>query len=214
MRTNKAKNIFYQLRHYNIFLKLRTKNLEKPYFYEVSKFFISKIFTPKRIPIYYKNIHELPRFQKLTISCGLGRTGGDNPALIEKYLGDISKLVGRVPILRKTKKAIAGFNLRKGIIVGLKITLRRKRAVIFLMYLLQFVIWVKNHKKSILQERDDKNNPHYNFSVDDHLNFVELHDDIFSDKRGYSFAITFNNKRKLHNHLLLRCLTKNKLVAY
>lgn len=51
----------------------------------------------------------------------------EQKALIEKIVTDITIITGQKPIVTKAKKSIAGFKLREGNPVGVKVTLRGDR---------------------------------------------------------------------------------------
>lgn len=69
--------------------------------------------------------------EKVVVNCGVGRQSGQ-PQFEEKILPEIAKdiaaITGQKPQVRGSKKSIAGFKLRMGQTVGLKTTLRGKRA--------------------------------------------------------------------------------------
>lgn len=75
------------------------------------------------------------KLDKVVINTGVGRlsqtanfTDKVLPALIEEF----SAIVGQKPLLRPAKKSIAGFKIREGNIVGVKVTLRGARMMDFL----------------------------------------------------------------------------------
>lgn len=80
--------------------------------------------------------------EKIVLDVGVGRMA-QNPNFEEKGLvqlsRDIALLTGQKPQVRRAKKSIAGFKVREGQIVGLKVTLRRKKMVDFLERLIKMV---------------------------------------------------------------------------
>lgn len=79
----------------------------------------------------YKNPMLIPSLKKIVISMGLAEAAKDKNA-IQACQKEMTMLSGQKPILTYTKKAIANFKSRKGQIIGLKVTLRRKRMFEFL----------------------------------------------------------------------------------
>ena len=81
--------------------------------------------------------------EKIVIDAGIGRISAQ-PSFEEKILPQIAKdlaiITGQKAQVRRAKKSIAGFKTREGQIVGLKITLRRKRMVDFFERLIKIVL--------------------------------------------------------------------------
>lgn len=80
---------------------------------------------------------------KIVIDAGVGRLG-QQPNFEEKGLPqvmrDLASVTGQKPQTRAAKKSIAGFKLREGQIVGLRITLRREKMVDFFERLITIVL--------------------------------------------------------------------------
>jgi len=74
----------------------------------------------------YKNVNVVPRLQKITLNMGVGKAV-DNNQRIQAAVKDMSIISGQKPVLTKARKSIAGFKLRKGMSVGVKVTLRSAR---------------------------------------------------------------------------------------
>ena len=73
-----------------------------------------------------KNIMELPALKKIIISMGIVETTKNKNA-VQELIQELTLLSSQKPILTKAKKAISNFKLRVDQIVGLKVTLRKKR---------------------------------------------------------------------------------------
>lgn len=72
----------------------------------------------------YTNIHQVPRLEKIVINRGLGEAS-QNAKALESSIAEISAITGQRPVITRAKKAIASFKIRKGMPVGLMVTLRR-----------------------------------------------------------------------------------------
>ncbi|HUA13331.1 MAG TPA: 50S ribosomal protein L5 [Candidatus Sulfotelmatobacter sp.] len=70
-----------------------------------------------------KNIHEVPKLEKIVINCGLGRAK-DDKRLMEAATTTLKKITGQQPIQTTAKLSIASFKLREGNKIGIKVTLR------------------------------------------------------------------------------------------
>jgi large subunit ribosomal protein L5 len=79
----------------------------------------------------YANPMLVPAVKKIVISMGLAEATKDKNA-IQDCLKELTLLSGQKPIFTHTKKAIANFKSRKGQVIGLKVTLRKKRMYDFL----------------------------------------------------------------------------------
>ena len=69
----------------------------------------------------YSSIMQVPKITKVVVNVGLGEAL-DNAKAIEFATNDITTITGQKPVLNKAKKSIAGFKLREGRIIGLKVT--------------------------------------------------------------------------------------------
>ena len=74
----------------------------------------------------YKSVMEIPRLEKVVINIGLGESLQNNRAM-ERATEDIALITGQKPVVTRAKKSIAGFKIREGMPLGLKVTLRRRR---------------------------------------------------------------------------------------
>lgn len=81
--------------------------------------------------------------EKIVIDAGVGRLG-QTPNFEEKTLvqvmKDLAAITGQKAEIRRAKKSIAGFKIREGQIVGLRITLRRGKMVDFFTRLIRIVL--------------------------------------------------------------------------
>ena len=75
-----------------------------------------------------KNIFSVPELKKIVINMGLGIDASDKKKL-EAAIEDLKKISGQMPIITKTKKAIANFKTKKDMPIGCKVTLRKKKNV-------------------------------------------------------------------------------------
>lgn len=86
---------------------------------------------------------EIAQFiEKIVIDAGIGRLSSQpnfdkTLAQIER---DLALISGQKPQARPARKSIAGFKVREGQIVGLRVTLRRKRMVDFFERLIKIVL--------------------------------------------------------------------------
>lgn len=74
----------------------------------------------------YKNIHQVPRLQKVVINMGLGEATA-NPKIVDAAVAELTQITGQKPVVTRAKKSIATFKLRQGMPIGAMVTLRRER---------------------------------------------------------------------------------------
>jgi len=83
----------------------------------------------------YSSVMEIPTLDKVIINMGLGEALQNNRA-IESATNDLMAITGQKPVTTKAKKSIAGFKIREGMPIGVKVTLRGKRMYEFVDRLL------------------------------------------------------------------------------
>ena len=93
----------------------------------------------------YKNPMEVPKIEKVVVNIGFGRLvvgkpGSEREKIQEHILKTLSLITGQKAVLTKAKKSISSFKLRKGMPIGAKVTLRRKRMYDFLEKLILLVL--------------------------------------------------------------------------
>jgi len=71
----------------------------------------------------YKNPHQVPKLVKIIISMGVG-SATQNKAILDNAVKDMEQITGRKAIVTKARKSISNFNLRQGMPIGCKVTLR------------------------------------------------------------------------------------------
>ena len=86
-----------------------------------------------------KNIHEPPRLEKIVINVGFGKDNPDQKQR-EQIISRLAAVTGQNPVLTKARLAIAGFKIRKGQVIGAKVTLRNTKMYDFFEKLVSIVI--------------------------------------------------------------------------
>lgn len=87
---------------------------------------------PKLTEVFgFGNPMEIPRLEKIVINTGLG-SAKDDPKLLESAVKELSRISGQRPVVTRARKSISNFNLRDGMPVGVRVTLRGTRMYEFL----------------------------------------------------------------------------------
>ena len=79
----------------------------------------------------YKNVMQTPKVDKIVLNMGVGEASQDKK-LIENALADMRLIAGQEPVVTRASKSIAGFKIREGMPVGVKVTLRGTQMYEFL----------------------------------------------------------------------------------
>ncbi len=79
----------------------------------------------------YSNVMEIPKLQKIVLSRGVGAAVADKK-LIDYALEELTTITGQKAVATISKKDVASFKLRKGMPIGVKVTLRGDRMFEFL----------------------------------------------------------------------------------
>jgi large subunit ribosomal protein L5 len=79
----------------------------------------------------YKNVMQVPKLEKIVLSRGVGDAVSDKK-LIDYSIDEFAKISGQKPVATLSKKDVANFKLRKGVPIGVKVTLRGQKMYEFL----------------------------------------------------------------------------------
>ena len=87
----------------------------------------------------YKNVHQIPKIQKVSLNMGLGEAL-QNPKVIDEASKQMAMIAGQKPVVTRAKKSIAAFKLREKVAIGCMVTLRRQNMWNFLDKLIHVAI--------------------------------------------------------------------------
>ena len=87
-----------------------------------------------------KNIHALPRLQKVIVNVGINKTKMDSKEMHEYVVDILKRITGQKPVFRTARIAISNFKTREGGVVGAMVTLRGRRMEEFLDRLISYVL--------------------------------------------------------------------------
>ncbi len=135
----------------------------------------------------YKSVMQVPRITKVVINIGLGEAL-DNAKAIEFATNDIIAISGQKPVVTKAKKSIAGFKLREGRAIGLKVTLRGDRMWAFLTRLIHVALPRTRDFQGISPDSFDGRG-NYTLGLREQLIFPEIDYDKIDKIRGMEITI-------------------------
>ncbi len=91
-----------------------------------------KEIVPKMIEKFgYKNLMAVPKLTKVVINAGVGRNAKDKN-FIDNVVSSLERISGQKPVQTKAKQSISAFKTRKGMIIGVAVTLRGQRMYDFM----------------------------------------------------------------------------------
>ena len=140
----------------------------------------------------YDNVMQVPKLEKIVISKGVGAAVNDKK-LIDHALNEISDISGQRAIATISKKDVASFKLRKGMPIGVKVTLRGERMYEFLDRLVTTALpRVRDFNGVKSSGFDGRGN--YNLGVTEQIIFPEINIDKINKISGMD--ITFVTSAK------------------
>ena len=139
----------------------------------------------------YKSIMQVPRLQKIVVNQGMGQAVADKK-LIEVAAEELSLITGQKAVTTKSRKDISNFKLRKGMPIGVMVTLRSDRMYEFLERLIAVALPRIRDFKGINEKFDGKGN--YTLGVAEQIIFPEI--DIAKITKIFGMEITFVTSAK------------------
>ena len=135
----------------------------------------------------YQNVMQVPKLQKIVISKGVGAAVADKK-LIEYAVDELTKISGQKAIHTISKKDVAAFKLRKGMPIGVKVTLHGNKMYEFLDRLVTASLpRVRDFRGIKANGFDGRGN--YNLGITEQIIFPEI--DIDKVNKISGMDITF-----------------------
>ena len=135
----------------------------------------------------YKNVMAVPKIEKVVVNMGLGEATS-NAKIIDTGADELARITGQKPVVRRAKKSIAAFKVRKGMPIATMVTLRGERMWEFLDRLMSIALpRVRDFKGVSPRGFDGRGN--YTLGLKDQLLFPEI-DYMKVDKaRGMNVSV-------------------------
>ena len=120
----------------------------------------------------YKNSMMIPRLDKIVLNMGVGEAVADSKK-IKSAVADMMAIAGQQPVINKARKSIAGFKVRDGMPLGVKVTLRRAKMYEFLDRLINVAMpRIRDFRGISGKSFDGRGN--YAMGLKEHLVFPEI----------------------------------------
>ena len=148
------------------------------------------------------NVMQVPRLTKITLNMGVGEAIGDKKTL-ESAVSDMTLISGQKPVITKARKSIAGFKVREGWPIGVKVTLRASRMYDFLERLIGIAIpRIRDFRGLNIKSFDGNGN--FSMGIKEHVIFPEINFDKVEKIRGMDITICTSAKNNNEALELLR----------
>lgn len=135
----------------------------------------------------YTSVMRVPRLDKVVINIGMGEAL-QNARAMESASADLAKITGQKPVITVAKQSIAGFKIREGMPVGLKVTLRGRRMYEFLDRLLNAALpRIRDFQGLSRRSFDGRGN--YSIGIREHTIFPEIDYNSIDRIRGLQVVI-------------------------
>ncbi len=151
----------------------------------------------------YKNVMAVPKIEKVVVNAGTGKFREEKQREeIERYL---ALLTGQKPSPRPSKKAIASFKTRKGLVIGYQVTLRGRRMYDFLSRLINIALPRTRDFKGIEEAAFDERG-NLTVGVREHIVFPEMVGEDYRVLFGLEWTVVTTAKRREEGIELLKLM--------
>lgn len=149
----------------------------------------------------YKNRMEAPKLSKIVINLSIKEALQD-VKILENAANEIAAISGQKPALKKAKKSIANFKLRKGQAIGAMVTLRKKSMYEFLNRLVNVALpRVRDFKGVSAKSFDGRGN--YTLGLTEQIIFPEINFDKVSKVTGMNVTFVTTARKDEEGRALL-----------
>ena len=146
----------------------------------------------------------VPRVTKVTLNMGLKDAIADRK-VPEGVIEEINLIAGQRPVLTRARKSIAGFKLREGMVIGAKVTLRRRRMYDFLDRLINIALpRVRDFRGLPARSFDGRGD--YSLGINEQIVFPEINIEKIQRIRGLQVTISTNARDDASARRLLLAL--------
>jgi large subunit ribosomal protein L5 len=149
----------------------------------------------------YSSVMQVPRLEKIVINQGVGQAVADKK-VVETSLNELSTITGQKAVSTVSKKDISNFKLRKGVPIGVKVTLRKDRMYEFLERLINASLPRIRDFKGINNKFDGRGN--YTLGITEQIIFPEIDIDKITKILGMEISFITTAKSDEEGLALLR----------
>jgi large subunit ribosomal protein L5 len=149
-------------------------------------------------------VQQVPKLEKIVVSMGVGEAIA-NKKLMEAAVKELAQITGLKPVKTKAKKSIANFKVRKGMEIGVMVTLRGYHMYEFLDRLTNVALpRVKDFRGTNPNAFDGRGN--YALGLTEQIIFPEIDYDKIERVSGMNIAICTTARTDQEGRHLLAAL--------
>lgn len=149
----------------------------------------------------YTTVMQVPKVEKVVINMGMGEAVS-NSKVLDTAVAEMQLIAGQKPVITRAKKSIAGFKLREGMPIGVKVTLRGERMYHFLDKLFNVTLpRVRDFQGISKKAFDGRGN--YTLGLKEQLIFPEIEYDKVDKVRGMDIVVVTTAKTDEESRELL-----------
>jgi large subunit ribosomal protein L5 len=152
----------------------------------------------------FDNVMMVPRITKVVVNVGVGEAL-DNAKALDATVEDITRITGQKPVITHAKTSIAGFKLREGRAIGVKVTLRGERMWALLDRLVSIALPRTRDFRGINPDAFDGRG-NYTLGLREQLLFPEIEYDKIDKLRGMEITIVTTAENDEEGRRLLKLL--------
>jgi large subunit ribosomal protein L5 len=135
----------------------------------------------------YRNDMMIPRLEKIVLNIGAGEAVSDSKK-IKSAEADLAAIAGQKPVVTRARKSVAGFRVREGMPLGVKVTLRGNRMYDFLDRLVTIAMpRIRDFRGISAKSFDGRGN--YAMGLKEHIVFPEIDYDKVDEVWGMDIII-------------------------
>jgi len=139
------------------------------------------------------NTHQVPRIMKVVLNVGMGEAAR-TPKMLDAVIDELGLITGQKATIRRSKKAIANFNLRAGLPVGATVTLRGARMYEFLDRFINIAVpRIRDFRGLPNKSFDGRGN--YTLGIKEQMIFSEIDFDKVEKIHGMDITVVTNAGR-------------------
>lgn len=164
----------------------------------------------------FKNVHNIPKLEKIQINRGLG-LAAQNKNILKNSIEEFRAITGQKPVITKSKKAIATFKIREDMELGLTVSLRKEKMYAFLTKLIFFTFaQIRDFRGLSVRSFDKAGN--YTLGLKEQLIFPEINYEDVDQTQGFTITLVFSSSnrktRSKTSHRILNSLILLKLFRF
>jgi large subunit ribosomal protein L5 len=150
----------------------------------------------------YTSVMQAPNIEKIVINQGVGRHSVADKKIIDTSITELSAIAGQKAVATTSRKDISNFKLRRGVAVGVRVTLRGERMYEFLERLISVSLPRIRDFKGVSGKLDGKGN--YSLGISEQIIFPEIDIDKVTKILGVEITFVTSAKTDEEAYALLR----------